>query len=171
MEKKISIVTIFLTCVICVTALCQAQSAFDKKLETLYKHTVPLIHTEELVKKNINEKNRIIFLDTRSPEEFEVSHLPNAVFLDYDKFNSKSIIPVDKNATIVVYCSVGYRSERVGEKLLKMGYKNVTNLYGGIFDWVNKGQTVVNKSEAATDSVHTYNKDWSRWLNKGVKVY
>lgn len=146
------------------------QSDFDKKLKSLYKNTVPLIHTAELVNK-ISEENKVILLDTRSLEEFQVSHLPNALFLDYDKFNSKSVIPIDKNATIIVYCSVGYRSERIGEKLLMMGYKNVTNLYGGIFDWVNTGETVVNKSEVVTDSVHTYNKDWSRWLTRGVKVY
>ncbi|MBA4055669.1 MAG: rhodanese-like domain-containing protein [Marivirga sp.] len=168
MEKKISVITCVLSCLVCVAAF--GQTDFDKKLKSLYKNTVPLIHAEELAKK-INGNDKIILLDTRSLEEFQVSHLPHALFLDYDKFNSKSVIPVDKNAAIVVYCSVGYRSERIGEKLLKMGYKNVSNLYGGIFDWVGNGQTVVNKSEVATDSVHTYNKDWSRWLNKGVKVY
>jgi rhodanese-related sulfurtransferase len=164
MEKKI-FATYILSCLVCLSV--SGQTDFDRKLKSLYKNTVPLIHAKELVK----VKDNVILLDTRSPEEFQVSHIPNARFLDYDKFNSKSVIPIDKNATIVVYCSVGYRSERVGEKLREMGYKNVTNLYGGIFDWVNNGETVVNKSEVATDSVHTYNKDWSRWLIKGVKVY
>lgn len=164
MEKKI-FATFILSCLVCLCV--SGQTDFDRKLKSLYKNTVPLIHTEELAK----VKDNVILLDTRSPEEFQVSHIPNARFLDYDKFNSKTVIPIDKNATIIVYCSVGYRSERVGEKLREMGYKNVTNLYGGIFDWVNNGETVVNKSEVATDSVHTYNKDWSRWLIKGVKVY
>lgn len=167
MEKKI-FATFILSCLVCLYV--SGQTDFDRKLKSLYKNTVPLIHTAELVKQ-INGKNNIILLDTRSPEEFQISHLPNARFLDYDKFNSKSVIPVDKNATVIVYCSVGYRSERVGEKLIEMGYKNVTNLYGGIFDWVNTGETVVNRSDVATDSVHTYNKEWSRWLVKGVKVY
>jgi 3-mercaptopyruvate sulfurtransferase SseA len=70
-----------------------------------------------------------------------------------------------------VYCSVGYRSERVGEKLQKLGYQNVYNIYGGIFEWKNEGMQVVNRQNQPTDSVHTYNKNWSKWLLKGVKVY
>ncbi len=78
---------------------------------------------------------------------------------------------LNKDSPIIVYCSVGYRSERVGEKLKSAGFKNVKNLYGGIFQWVNEGHPVVNKKDHWTDSVHTYNKNWSQWLTKGIKVY
>ena len=66
---------------------------------------------------------------------------------------------------------MGYRSERIGEKLQKMGFTNVKNLYGGIFDWKNQDFEVVGMDNLATDSVHTYNKSWSKWLYKGIKVY
>lgn len=168
MEKKLFFITSVLIGLVCSGV--SGQSDFDKKLKSLYKNTVPLIHTEEL-SNTISHKENVILLDTRSLKEFQVSHLPNAVFLDYDTFNSKKAEQLDRNAKIVVYCSVGYRSERIGEKLLKMGFKNVENLYGGIFDWVNKSNTVVNPSGIATDSVHTYNKDWSQWLKRGVKIY
>jgi rhodanese-related sulfurtransferase len=100
-----------------------------------------------------------------------VSHLPNALFLDYGKFKADEVEGINRKTKIIVYCSVGYRSERIGEKLLKMGFVDVHNLYGGIFDWVNNDHTVVNPAGIRTDSVHTYNKDWSRWLTRGVKVY
>jgi rhodanese-related sulfurtransferase len=29
----------------------------------------------------------------------------------------------DKNTNIIVYCSIGVRSEQIGEKLKKLGYK------------------------------------------------
>jgi len=57
------------------------------------------------------------------------------------------------------------------EELLELGYTNVKNLYGGIFQWKNDGFDVVNNQSMVTDSVHTYNKSWSKWLVKGVKVY
>lgn len=167
MEKKI-LVTSFLITLTAFTV--SAQTDFDKKLKSLYKNTVPVIRVEELMTE-IKGDGGLILLDTRGPKEFQVSHLPNALFLDYDNFNSKKVEQLDRNKTIIVYCSVGYRSERIGEKLLKMGFKDVKNLYGGIFDWVNKGNTVVNQSGLVTDSVHTYNRDWSKWLKKGVKVY
>lgn len=146
------------------------QTDFDSKLKSLYKNTVPLIRSDVLAK-SIAENSKIVILDTRSYEEFEVSHLPNALFLDYGKFKADEVEGINRKSKIIVYCSVGYRSERIGEKLIKMGFEDVHNLYGGIFDWVNNDHTVVNPSGIRTDSVHTYNKDWSRWLMSGVKVY
>jgi len=167
MGKKIFIIQSFLIVLFCPVAF--GQSDFDKKLRSLYKNTVPLISDEVLI--TTIHKEKIILLDTRSSEEFNVSHLPNALFLDYDSFRPEHVKTLDKNSKIVVYCSVGYRSERIGEQLLKLGFKDVTNLYGGIFDWVNGGNKVINRSGITTDTVHTYNKEWSKWLQKGVKVY
>jgi hypothetical protein len=70
-----------------------------------------------------------------------------------------------------VYCSVGYRSERIGEKLQDAGYTHVFNLYGGIFNWKNQDGVVLDASNDTTERVHTYNKSWSRFLKKGEPVY
>ncbi|HEY5919435.1 MAG TPA: rhodanese-like domain-containing protein [Chryseolinea sp.] len=145
------------------------QSDFDRKLQSLYKNTVPLIRSESLVPE-ISKQN-VVIIDTRSAEEFQISHISGALFLDYDSFKAENIKNIDKNSKIIVYCSVGYRSERIGEQLIKLGFKDVYNLYGGIFDWINDGNLVVNRSGIRTDSVHTYNKEWSKWVEKGVKIY
>ena len=47
-----------------------------------------------------------------------------------------------------------------------MGYNNVHNLYGSIFDWVNRGYLVVNSNDEETKEVHTYNRIWSRWVDE-----
>ena len=142
------------------------QQTFDEKMTSLYKGTVPLIKASELR----NKANSII-LDTRSPLEFEISHIKGAMMIDYDNFKNADVNDISKDSEVIVYCSVGYRSERIGEKMQKMGFTNVKNLYGGIFDWKNRNLEIVNKNEQPTDSVHTYNKSWSVWLYKGVKVY
>ena len=143
------------------------QKTFDEKMQSLYKNTVPLINAEELQAK----ANDIILLDIRAPEEFEVSHLEGARLVDYDQFKVKNLKDIPKDSEVIVYCSVGYRSERVGEKLLAAGYTNVKNLYGGIFNWKNQGMEVVDAKNQVTDTVHTYNKSWGQWLYKGIKVY
>jgi rhodanese-related sulfurtransferase len=146
------------------------QMTYDKKLEQLYRYTVPLIQPEGL--QELKKENKdLVVLDTRNKEEYEVSHIKGALWVDYDNFDLTMIKDIPKHASVIVYCSVGYRSERIGEKLLEDGYDNVQNLYGGIFEWKNKGFTVVNNKLQPTDSVHTYNKKWSIWLNKGIKVY
>ncbi len=141
----------------------------NQKLESLYQHTVPLI--KPAVLDSLQQQRSVVLLDTRSPEEYAVSHLPNARFVNYDSFEASDVSEVDKDAEVVVYCAVGYRSERVGEALQKAGYQHVQNLYGGIFAWKNAGKVVVNRQGQPTDSVHTYNRTWSKWLEEGVKVW
>lgn len=144
--------------------------AYARKLNKLYRNSVPLLKPAELKEKMGNEEAEIVLLDTRAPREYEVSHLPNAEFVNYDKFKKSQFADVPRDATVVVYCSVGYRSERIGEKLKKMGFTDVYNLYGGIFEWKNQGNEVVGEDGKPTEAVHTYNEDWGQWLNKGKKV-
>jgi len=118
-------------------------------------------------------KGDLVILDSREMEEFEVSHIRSARYVGYKNFSSQSItssIP-DKNSPIVVYCSLGIRSETIGEKLKKLGYTNIQNLYGGIFEWKNKGYPVIDTDGKETENVHAYTKVWGKWLNKGDKVY
>jgi rhodanese-related sulfurtransferase len=148
----------------------EAQTDFDKKLKSLYRNSVATISPNELLTL-MDSGVPVVLLDIRSPEEYGISHIRTANFLDYGSFNTRMVDKLNKDSPIIVYCSVGYRSERVGEKLKSAGFKNVKNLYGGIFQWVNEGLPVVNKKDHPTDSVHTYNKNWSQWLTKGIKVY
>jgi rhodanese-related sulfurtransferase len=150
-------------------ASCQTKE-YKEKLESLYNNTVPLIGTEELFAK-MQSDTGLVLLDIRSEEEYAVSRIAEARFIDYDNFSFENVQDIPKSSEVVVYCSVGYRSEKIGEKLLAMGFSNVKNLYGGIFQWKNDGFEVINQQSEPTDSVHTYNKSWSKWLVNGVKVY
>jgi len=135
-------------------------------IDSTLQKTVPFINISEL---KVNYNNYTI-LDTRELNEYNVSHLKNAIHVGYNNFKIKNTIKTtSRDKPIIVYCSIGYRSEKVGEKLLKKGY-TVYNLYGGIFNWNNKGNTVVNNSGVTTNRVHCFNKDWSKWLIKGEKV-
>lgn len=150
--------------------LANAQKTYDEKLSSLYKNTVPQIKPSTLQSK-IRQGQHPIILDTRSHEEYKVSHLPNAKFIDYDDFDDDMVKGLSRDSEVIVYCTVGYRSERIGERLQKLGFTNVLNLYGGIFQWVNEGGEIRNNKNHPTDSVHTYSKSWSGWLKKGIKVY
>ena len=138
---------------------------FEKLLQRLLDHDVPEMAVNEAC-----GTFPVLFLDAREREEFEVSHLPGAIWIGYDDFKLKRISEVSKDQPIVVYCSVGYRSERITKKLINAGYSKVSNLYGGIFEWTNRGYTVENEG-GPIKKVHTYNKDWSRWVTKAAKVY
>jgi rhodanese-related sulfurtransferase len=148
--------------------IASAQNPIDSILRKYNKNLVPMVNVEQFKKL----KNPII-LDTREVAEFAVSHIKNAKHIGFEKFKSTEILEKFKNFkdTIVVYCSLGVRSETIGAKLKKMGYKNVFNLYGGIFEWKNKGQIVVDKNQQLTENVHAFSKEWSKYLIKGKKIY
>ncbi|MEP1486968.1 MAG: rhodanese-like domain-containing protein [Algibacter sp.] len=146
-----------------------AQKTIDKLLKKHNTNSIPYINVEELA----SIKTDAILLDSRELKEYKTSHLKNAIHIGYDHFNIDTLqnrVP-NKNSKIVVYCSLGIRSEDVAEKLKKAGYNNVENLYGGIFEWKNNNLPIYNTNEKETDSVHTFSKDWSKWLKKGIKTY
>jgi rhodanese-related sulfurtransferase len=135
---------------------------FDKKVANMLSFTVKTISPRDL-----KRQSNVVVLDARERSEYDVSHLPNAVFIGYNSFEKKALDTIQKDRTIVVYCSIGYRSEKMGEKLTKLGYTKVFNLYGSIFEWLNQGNPVVDKNGQPTKKVHTYNKAWSRWVEDG----
>ena len=136
---------------------------FDQRLSGLLNFTVPIIGVAELAE----TKDQYVILDTREPEEFALSHIEGAQYLGYKQLNESVLAELDKDSPIVLYCSVGYRSEKIGERLQKKGFTKVYNLYGSIFEWVNQGHPVVDNAGYPTDKVHTYNKKWSKWVEEG----
>ena len=137
-----------------------ANPAFDRELQRLLAFSVPVVGVEDLQ----SAGDDVILLDTRSREEYEVSHLPGARFVGYETFDPRTPHDVPLDANIVLYCSVGYRSEKIGERLQELGYRNVSNLYGSMFEWVNRGYEVVDTEGRLVEVVHTYNEDWSKWV-------
>jgi rhodanese-related sulfurtransferase len=146
------------------------QKKLDKLLQKWNTKNVPYISSEALA----IEQTKIILLDTREEKEFKVSHLKNAIYAGYTDFKLKETLeklPKDKDAKIVLYCSLGIRSEVIAHHLITAGYRNVYNLYGGIFKWKNNNFKVIDTLGNKTEKVHAFNKDWSIWLTKGKKVY
>ncbi|MFZ2900480.1 MAG: rhodanese-like domain-containing protein [Saprospiraceae bacterium] len=141
--------------------------AFQKKLTSLLDFSMPVMGVKDL-KKALDQKEPYLILDAREWEEYTVSHLPGARFAGYKDFDSRQWSDVSKDQLIVVYCSVGYRSEKISKKLEKLGYTRVYNLYGSIFEWVNQGFQVVDEKGKPVQAVHTYNEDWSKWVNNAA---
>ena len=141
--------------------------AYQRMIERKYDG-FPTLSTSEAQKKL---HTSVLFLDTRSQEEYNVSHLPRALFIDYDQFNISALDSIKKNTEIIVYCSIGVRSQEIGKQLKDEGFTNVKNLYGGIFLWADQGRIMHNLTHDETRKVHGYNKFWGRWVKKAKVVY
>ncbi|WP_338357775.1 rhodanese-like domain-containing protein [Yeosuana marina] len=158
---------VILCCFVAVSSF--AQESLPELLKKYNTKNIPYISVQELAM----PKTKAIILDAREKEEYQTSHLKNAVYVGYTNFSVDSVIKKlpNKNKTIVVYCSIGIRSETIAFKLKKAGYDQVFNLYGGIFEWKNNHFLVFDSTNTETDKVHVFSKEWSKWLKSGIKVY
>lgn len=139
---------------------------FNQMAESMGNPSVAFIQQSEL-----QPTAKTILLDAREPKEYEVSHIDGAILAGYDDFDLSAFENrFGINDTIVVYCSVGYRSGKVAEQLQSAGYRNVFNLYGGLFAWANEGRPLAGPTPGQTQKVHGFNKKWAKWLRKEVEV-
>jgi rhodanese-related sulfurtransferase len=131
---------------------------------------VKQLSTDELVRW-LADTNRPapLLIDARNKEEFAVSHLQNARHLDSVKAVGE--LAKSNSGPLVVYCSVGYRSSALAEKLQRAGFTNVFNLEGSIFAWANEGKPVYRGQEKLSPAkVHPYDKKWGALLKPELRV-
>jgi len=158
---------VYLAILLMISNSLNAQQTLDQLLKTYNSDSIPYISVTELEK----IKEHVILLDSREEDEYRVSHIANATFVGYDHFKKKTIKKLNLPKTIVVYCSLGVRSEDIAQKFKKAGYTNIYNLYGGIFEWKNNDLPVVDDTNQETEEVHAFSEQWGKWLSKGKKVY
>jgi len=106
-----------------------------------------------------------VLLDVREAREYEVSHLAGARRARTKSEALAALEGVPRDAEVVLYCSVGYRSSQLAQELAGAGYTNVANLEGSIFEWANAGHPVV-QGDTEVDEVHPYDKKWGQLLHR-----
>jgi len=126
---------------------------------------VPQMSIEELDRR-LQEEPPPLVIDVREPAEYAVSHLPGAVHAQ-DEDIAEVVRASAPGRTVVLYCSVGYRSSAAAADLIQLSdpqiHGRVWNLEGSIFEWANSGRPVYRGSEV-TERVHPYGEEWSRLL-------
>lgn len=112
-----------------------------------------------------NPATNVVLLDVRSRKEFDFSHLPGARHIDPDAKPAEfDRTLAGHTGPVVVYCSVGWRSSALAQRLIEAGRTNVQNLEGSIFAWANEGRPLESRGQP-TDKVHPYNRTFGRLLN------
>ena len=115
-----------------------------------------------------DNESKPLLLDARTAEEYRVSHLSDAKLVPTNIKDLKQE-KINCSTPIVVYCSVGYRSAAIARQLQAMGYQDVFNLDGSIFQWVNENHAVYREGKL-TDRVHPYNKFWQYLLSDRQQI-
>ena len=115
------------------------------------------------------DRPKPVLLDVRTPAEWNVSHLAGARRVDPKADAKTASDGVAKDAPIVTYCSVGYRSGEMAERLRRAGYTHVQNLEGSIFEWANEHRPLVHDGERVT-RVHPYSAVWGHLLHPDISA-
>lgn len=140
-----------------------------KSLRTKFPK-VGWISTRDLADWLQNKQKRApVLLDVRTPEEWNVSHLPGARRVDPDASAESVAGGLSKQTPIVTYCAVGYRSGEMANRLREAGFTDVHNLEGSIFQWANEHRPLVREHETVS-TVHPYSSFWGRLLSDEVRA-
>ena len=128
------------------------------KVEQMYSRLQPKFEDAvEITVEKINEsKAQVVYIDVRDRDEQRVSMIPGAITAKQFKRSPEKY----KNAQLVAYCTVGYRSGKFAIKWSDKGY-NVSNLKGGVLSWAHAGGQFETSVGTPTKRVHVYDEDWN----------
>lgn len=76
-----------------------------------------------------------LLLDVRNKEEYQLCKLEGSILIPLPELPERTSELSAENE-IVVYCKSGGRSKKAAELLISRGFKNVSNLSGGILAWI-----------------------------------
>jgi glyoxylase-like metal-dependent hydrolase (beta-lactamase superfamily II)/rhodanese-related sulfurtransferase len=91
---------------------------------------------QEVSPASLADVSRYRVLDVRQPEEFEgrLGHLPGAELVPLATVRDAAATWF-KDKPLLVVCKSGVRAASAGRTLLEMGFRDVTNLRGGMMAW------------------------------------
>ncbi|HBF13889.1 MAG TPA: hypothetical protein DDW49_10985 [Deltaproteobacteria bacterium] len=95
------------------------------------------ISVKEL-KNKIDNKENFKLVDCREKTEYDLCRIEGSTFIPLSEFSTciaAQNSPLHPDDEIVIHCHHGGRSMKACQYLTSLGYKNVTNLSGGIHDW------------------------------------
>lgn len=76
--------------------------------------------SDKLDYKEIMKENEYVIIDVRTKEEYDESHIKDAINIPYDEINEN--IEIEKDKIIFVYCKSGNRSNIAYNTLNNLGY-------------------------------------------------
>lgn len=88
-----------------------------------------------------NDKSALL-ADVREFFEFRKTRIKSAVNIPSSGDLKPAIDTINKNRSLYLYCTSGFRSRRVGKRFYDSGYLKVFSLDGGINAWKKQGMKV-----------------------------
>ena len=97
--------------------------------------------TAQELKSMLESKEKVVLIDVRTPQEHNEAHIPGSVLMPLDTLEGVSRLP--EGGRHIIYCRSGKRSLTAMEILSAKGFRNLTDLKGGINAWTAIGGPAV----------------------------
>ncbi len=94
---------------------------------------IPEISVKEL-KAKMDRKEKFVLVDVREPNEYEICSIDGSKLIPLGTLTER-VSELDSADEIVMQCHYGGRSAKAVNLLLKIGFRKVKNLAGGIDAW------------------------------------
>lgn len=88
------------------------------------------------------ERNEIVVIDVRTPQEFAFEHVEGALLAPMATFRPENL-PTQDGKQLVFHCGSGVRSRRVAEACAAAGMSPVAHLDGGFAAWKMAGMPYI----------------------------
>ena len=143
---------------------CQTTKISDadkqSRIETMYQqYAQEFPSVKEITARQLQQLQRqgqkLVLVDVRSPEEIAISYIPGAI----TAAEFESNLDRYRSATVIAYCTIGYRSGLYAEKLLQQQGIEVFNLAGSLLAWSHVNGSLTNGRED-TRKVHVFGRQW-----------
>ncbi|MDZ4744035.1 MAG: rhodanese-like domain-containing protein [Verrucomicrobiota bacterium] len=95
---------------------------------------VNVINVKDL-KEILDQKSSIRLIDVREEDEYAIARIPGSELIALSQFAKRALNELGPDEKIVIHCHHGGRSMQACLWLSKQGFKDLTNVEGGIDAW------------------------------------
>ena len=118
------------------------ENKYQTLIDSLKKH-VDEIDIESV--KTLSENgNKFFLIDIREESEWSNKRIPNAIYIGKGILEREIEKYANDEDEIILYSAGGFRSVIAADSLMKMGYKKVFSMIGGIKEWEEKNLPIEN---------------------------
>lgn len=145
--------------------------SFEKHLSSEPQMVIRKINPKALSVLQESESVKIQLLDAREQPEYAIAHIKRAKAIGFNDFSLQRLWMMDKKACVVVYSANEKRAISMSKYLRTVGYMDVQVLEGGLINWVNEGNSILDENNVATNRIHTGCKVNAKLLKRGKAVW
>lgn len=82
----------------------------------------------------LKQQDKTVLIDVREPNEYQAGHIRQSLNIPLSQLKNR-LSEIPKDQEVLLYCRSGMRSKQAGRMLRKQGFKQLSQLQGGISSW------------------------------------